>query len=67
MGSKSNFEMEYVDRHNDNFIADLKEFISIPSVTQDLDAARKAAEWVSRKERRQDYFFLKEVRVVGLQ
>jgi len=49
MGNVGNLQMEYIDRHMEDFIADLKQFIRIPSVTLDPEAARKAAEWISQK------------------
>lgn len=49
MKSDFEFEQSFVEDHFQDYIEDLKAFVRIPSITQDLDPSRQAAEWVVEK------------------
>ena len=49
MGNELKREAAFVESQFENYVVDLTEFIRIPSVTQDLDSSRRAAEWIVAK------------------
>jgi acetylornithine deacetylase/succinyl-diaminopimelate desuccinylase-like protein len=65
MSAKFERALNYVERHFDDFIVELGEFIRIPSITTEKDACGEAAQWVMEKLKRLGLKNVQEFQTLG--
>jgi acetylornithine deacetylase/succinyl-diaminopimelate desuccinylase-like protein len=65
MSAKFERALNYVERHFDDFIVELGEFIRIPSITTEKDACGEAAQWVMEKLKRLGLENVQEFQTLG--